>query len=86
MNFKIELHRDVMKYLDALSRCDKQLSVDKFKLLMENPFKARAGCDIKKLVSRKSEYRLRVGKHRFFYTIRNRTVLIEEAIRKKREY
>lgn len=86
MNFKIRIHDDVDDYLLRLLDDERKRCYLKFVQLRMNPFRSRAGCDLKKLVSRKTEYRLRVGNHRFFYTISDNIIWIEVAFRKMREY
>ncbi|MBU7009078.1 MAG: hypothetical protein HXS46_00190 [Theionarchaea archaeon] len=49
------------------------------KKLSNDPFKPRAGCDIKKLSGKKDSYRLRAGSHRFLYVVRENEVLVEES-------
>lgn len=45
-----------------------------FFLLRQNPY--RSDLDIKKLINTKNDYRLRIGKYRFLYTIFENRMLI----------
>ncbi len=86
MTYLIELHHDVAKYLDSLTENDRRRCIEKLKLLIDSPFIGRAGCDIKKLVGKTPHYRLRVGRHRFFYLVIEDEIRVEDAIIKKRSY
>jgi mRNA-degrading endonuclease RelE of RelBE toxin-antitoxin system len=53
---------------------------------MDDPYKPPSKCDIKKLSSNNSFYRLRVGNNRFLYImiIKQNEAYIEEAFNRKR--
>lgn len=80
MSYNVLLHRQVEKYLDRLSddeeaRCRKSL-----KHLSEGPHRARSGADITPWKGEEEfDYRLRVGRHRFGYKIREDEVLVTGA-------
>jgi len=86
MNYSVFLHPDVEEYLDSLSENERRRCYQTLKKLSENPFKARSGCDIKKMAGEKPFYRLRIGNHRFLYVIKGREVFIEEAFKRERGY
>ena len=65
MSFTVLLHPDVEKYLDSIPDGERKRCYEKLKELAGDPFKRRAGSDIKKMVARHPFYRLRVGDHRF---------------------
>ncbi|HMT01564.1 MAG TPA: type II toxin-antitoxin system RelE/ParE family toxin [Candidatus Absconditabacterales bacterium] len=73
MNYTIELSKDVKK---ILKKCDRHIVIhffEKIKIMSINPFDSRL--DIKKLQN-SDDYRLRVGKFRFLYTIQENIILI----------
>ena len=86
MKFSVFLHPDVEKYLDHLYDGEVKRCFQSLKKLAEDPYKARSGCDIKKISGRKIYYRLRVGDHRFLYVVKGNEILVEEAFKRGRGY
>lgn len=83
MNYPVELHPDVAKYLDSLSEKERKRC---FLGLMEDPYRSRPKCDIKKMSGSKDHYRIRIGDNRFLYVIINGKVMVEEAFLRGKEY
>ena len=86
MNYAVFLHPSVVKYLDCLSENERKRCYMSLKKLSNDPFKPRAGCDIKKLSGKKDSYRLRAGSHRFLYVVRENEVLVEEGFKREKGY
>lgn len=86
MSYSVFLHPDVEKYLDSLSQSERKRCYISLKKLVEDPYKTRSGCDIKKMMGTKPYYRLRVGNSRFLYVISGNEVLVEEAFKRGRGY
>ena len=86
MNFSVQLHPDVIKYLDSLSGKERKRCYVSLKKLSEDPYRSRSGCDIKKISGKEEFYRLRVGGHRFLYVVQENEVLIEEAFKREKDY
>jgi len=86
MSYSVLLHPDIEKYLDSLSQKEKERCYIGLKKLVEDPYKPRSGCDIKKMRGKKLYYRLRVGSSRFLYIISGDEVLVEEAFKRGRGY
>ena len=82
MKLSVFLHPDVEKYLDLLSEGERKRCYKSLKKLAEEPYKARSGCDIKKISGKKTYYRLRVGNHRFLYIVKGDEVLVEESFKR----
>lgn len=79
---KVEIHREVLKYLALLSvkaPKDKERCVKALKKLGEDPHHSRPGVDISKWSGPEFDYRLRVGRHRFGYTLKSGVVLVDDA-------
>lgn len=77
MSYSVFLHPDVEKYLDSLSKSERKKCYMGLKKLAENPYKARSGCDIKRMSGKKPYYRLRTGNSRFLYVVSGNEVLVE---------
>lgn len=86
MSYSIFLHPDVEKYLDSLSRSERKRCYISLKMLVDEPYDNRSGCDIKEMSGKKMYYRLRVGNNRFLYVINGSEVLIEEAFKRGKGY
>ncbi len=79
---KIEIHREVQKYLAKLSAespKDKERCVEALRELREDPHHSRSGVDITKWTGPEFDYRLRVGRHRFGYTVESEVVRVDDA-------
>ncbi|HDN81104.1 MAG TPA: type II toxin-antitoxin system RelE/ParE family toxin [Methanomicrobia archaeon] len=86
MKYSVFLHPDVVKYLDLLTEDERKRCYEGLKNLSNNPYRSRSGCDIKKMSGKKEFYRLRVGKHRFLYVIKENDVLVEEGFKREKGY
>lgn len=86
MSYAVFLHPSVVKYLDHLSENERKRCYMSLKKLSNDPYKPRAGCDIKTLSGKKDSYRLRAGSHRFLYVIRENEVLVEEGFKREKGY
>jgi mRNA-degrading endonuclease RelE of RelBE toxin-antitoxin system len=76
-----------MTYQVWLQPDEVRLCKDSLFKLREDPFRRRSGCDIKKLEGyRKKLYRLRVGKHRFEYFVKEKDVVVYQAFHRERGY
>jgi len=74
--FDIEFSKNFTKNLDKLpDNVIKRLFED-LKKIVDNPFPTNTLVDIKKLQGKKDQYRLRVGKYRFLFTIIEDRILI----------
>jgi mRNA interferase RelE/StbE len=65
--FKIDLHRNALKYLNVLPKNTAERVFFKIKDLANNPFPA--GKKFKKLSGTTDEYRLRIGDYRVIYSV-----------------
>ena len=86
MSYSVFIHPDVEKYLDSLSQNERKRCYTILKKLVEDPYKIRSGCDIKKIRGKKLYYRLRVGDSRFLYVVKGNEVLVEEAFKRGKGY
>lgn len=74
MNYSVETNKTVKKFLE---KCDAHIAksfMHKAKMLAENP--RRTDIDTCKLQGESNNYRLRIGKYRFLYTIIDEQILI----------
>lgn len=79
MTYPVELHPDVVKYLDSLSQKERKRCFLALKVLEEDPFHSRPKCDIRKMSGSKQYYRLCVGDNRFLYVVIDGKVMVEEG-------
>lgn len=73
MKYYFALHKDVKKFLakhDDITR----IFYRKLQVIASNPFQNTL--DIKSLTGKKHHYRLRIGKYRFLYEVREQEILI----------
>jgi mRNA-degrading endonuclease RelE of RelBE toxin-antitoxin system len=81
--FEVKISRQVERYLEDLARVSRKEAehcAKALKALAENPLTPRPGADIKKLHGVKGlDYRLRVGRHRFYYTVEDQIVYVKVA-------
>ncbi len=73
-NYSIKLHKRVSKFLKKCPQHIKIRFVEKIELMKKNPFDSR--CDIVKLENTDTDFRLRIGDYRFFFTIINQDITI----------
>ncbi len=73
MIFRFKTHKRVDKFLAKHPIIAKKLML-LLKKIVINPFENN--CDIKNLKGQKNHYRLRIGKYRFLYEIKNDIILI----------
>jgi len=74
--FEIEFSKNFAKGLDKLLDNAVRRFYDDLVQIVDNPFPSNAAVDIKKLQGRSDDYRLRVGKYRFIFTILGEKVLV----------
>ncbi len=86
MSYSVFLHPDVEKHLDSLSDKERRNCYDSLKKLVDDPFKPRPNCDIKKMSGKKAFYRLRIGDNRFLYVVKDDEILVEEAFKREKGY
>ncbi len=72
--YDLELHKKVAKFIDKQPPKLKIRIASALEKLQENPY--REYFDIKKLKNLDQDYRLRIGKFRFLYTIFENRLLI----------
>ncbi len=78
--YKLHLHKKVQKFIKKQDKNLKQRIRKAFKELEKNPYPSNLNLDIKKLKNNE-DYRLRMGKFRFLYFIKEDilVVVVEEA-------
>ena len=74
MNYQIEIAKKVRNFLKRQPRWLRDQFERQVELLAENPF--RRDLDSRKMRGSQSDYRLRIGKYRFLYTIMEDRLLI----------
>jgi mRNA interferase RelE/StbE len=67
--FEIEFSKHFVKLLDKVPDNVVKRFYDDLKSISENPLPTNPLTDVKKLQAQTNQYRLRVGKYRFLYTI-----------------
>jgi len=73
--YEIKLKKSVTKFLEKRPLNELKLIIERFELLKQNPYPTNNFLDIKKLKG-SSEYRLRIGKYRFIYQIKENVLVI----------
>ncbi len=73
--YKIKLKKSVAKFLEKRPLNELRIIIDKFELLKQNPYPINNSLDIKKLKG-SNEYRLRIGKYRFIYQIKDEILVL----------
>ena len=74
--YDIEFSKNFVKQLDKLSKNIVKRFYDDLKLICENPLPSNQTVDIKKLKGQDNQFRLRVGKYRFLFTIVEQRVIV----------
>ncbi|MFC5528879.1 type II toxin-antitoxin system RelE family toxin [Cohnella yongneupensis] len=74
MNYKIELSKRSLKYLNKLDQNTRRRISVHIELLSDNP--RNPELNIKKIQGESSLYRLRVGNYRILYTIEDNQLII----------
>jgi len=72
--YEIEIKKQVAKFINKRTPNERIKIAQSFLLLRQNPY--RSDLDIKKLTNTKNDFRLRIGKYRFLYTIFENRLLI----------
>jgi len=72
--YKVEINKKVTKFLRKHHIWLSRKFENALKLLQENPY--RNDLDIKKLKRCENDYRLRIGKYRFLYSVIEHSLLI----------
>ena len=75
MNFELHISKEVKKFLDKRDKKFIERVNSVFARLRENPYN-HPELDLKKLVNMGNDYRVRVGKYRFLYTIVESKILV----------
>ena len=73
--YSLKLQKQVAKFLEKRNKKELKKIIEKFELLKINPYPNNESLDIKKLQNRE-DYRLRIGKYRFIYKIKDDVLLI----------
>ena len=73
--YEIIFKKEVKKFIEKQDKKTKQKFKKTFLLLQQNPYPANNSLDIKKLKG-SNEYRLRIGKYRFIYQIKDEILVI----------
>lgn len=74
--YEIEFSKHFVKQIDKLSQNVVKRFYDDLKYICENPLPSNPQVDVKKLQAQTNQYRLRVGKYRFLYTIIDEKVIV----------
>jgi len=74
--YEIEFSKNFTKQLDKLSGQIVKRFYEDLKYIIKNPLPSNKIVDIKKLQGVENQYRLRVGKYRFLFTIVNEKVIV----------
>lgn len=75
MIFELHISKEVKKFLDKRDKKFIERVNNVFARLRENPYN-HPELDLKKLVNLGNDYRVRVGKYRFLYTVVESKVLV----------
>jgi len=73
--YKIRLKKNVTKFLEKRPVKELKLIIEKFEELKKDPYPTNKILNIKKLKGSK-EYRLRIGKYRFIYQVKNELLIV----------
>jgi len=73
--YRLLLHKNVIKFLQSRSSREKLLIIKRLNLLIYNPYN-HPELDIRKLTGSEDIYRLRVGKYRILYEIKESELLV----------
>ena len=78
--YKLKLKKSVIKFIESRPKNETKIIIDKLEILKNNPYPTNPKIDIKKLKG-VEEFRLRIGKYRFIYQIKNNilVIVIEKA-------
>ena len=75
MKYEIIFEKQVKKFIEKQDKNLKQRFKQAFLRLVENPYPSNKTLDIKKLKG-SEEYRLRIGKYRFIYQVKENVLVI----------
>lgn len=75
MIYDILISKDVRKFLEKKDKKFIQKVNTVFEMLKTNPFN-HPGLDLKKMVNSNDDYRIRIGKYRFLYTVIEPKIII----------
>jgi len=73
--YKLKLKKSVTKFLEKRPKNEIKIIIEKFEILKINPYPNNSNLNIKKLKN-SQEYRLRIGKYRFIYQIKDDVLVI----------
>lgn len=74
--YEIEFSKHFIKQIDKLPQSVVKRFYDDLKSISENPLPSNHLVDAKKLQGQTNQYRLRVGKYRFLYTIIDEKIIV----------
>ena len=82
--YSIDLKKSAQKDLDRINEPDYSRIIDSIKSLSQNP----RNINVKKLVTKENEYRLRVGNYRvlFFIEENNKEIKISRVLHRQEAY
>ncbi len=80
--YKLLISKKALKFITLFSQSERNLIKLKFSILIENPYSFHL--DIKKLKGKKNLFRLRIGKYRFIYHIKDSELVILIMVAGKR--
>jgi mRNA interferase RelE/StbE len=87
--YGVKLHRSAVKFLERLEPKLRERIKFALRRLEENPYEARSGVDIARLVGtrgRQDLYRLRVGDYRAIYAIEGKAVYVTDLFHRGKGY
>jgi len=73
--YKLKIKKNVTKFLEKRSAKELKTIIEKFEELKKNPYPSNQPLDVKKLKG-SNEFRLRIGKYRFIYQIKNDILIV----------
>lgn len=73
--YSLKIHKDALKFLQSRSVSERKIIKTKLNLLTENPF-THSLLDIKKIKGVEGVFRLRTGKIRIIYQVKESDLLI----------
>jgi len=73
--YSLKIHKEALKFLESLNVSEKKIIKAKLELLTENPF-THPRLDIKKMKGVEGVFRLRSGKIRIIYQVREAELII----------
>lgn len=75
MNYRLLLHKSVIKFIEKRPAKQRQELKDRLEMLKANPY-GNAQLDIKPMQGYADLYRLRVGQYRFLYQVKQNELIV----------